>query len=87
MALAALARAAVVLGDPRLAARLLAATDVLLTRSGVRLWPVDHIEYEHTMTSVRVQLDETSFISEWAAGQASRLEQMIEEAIAFVAPV
>jgi non-specific serine/threonine protein kinase len=87
MALAALASTAVVLGNPLLAARLLAATEVLLTRSGARLWPVDHTEYERTMTLVRAQVDEATFRSEWAAGQAFCLEQMIEEAIAFVARV
>jgi hypothetical protein len=87
MALAALASAAAVLGKPMLAARLLAATDVLLTRSGARLWPVDHIEYERTMASVRTQLDETSFMAEWAAGRAHHLELVIDEAIAFAASV
>jgi hypothetical protein len=65
------------------AARLLAATDAQLTRSGARLWPVDHIEYERTMTAVRVQLDQASFNSAWAAGRTLRLEQIIEEAISF----
>ena len=87
MSLAGLANIAVELGDLMLAARLLAATDAWLTRSGARLWPVDHTEYERTMTSVRAQLDETSFKAEWTAGRALGLEQMIEEAIAFVESV
>jgi predicted ATPase len=87
MALAGLASTAVALAKPMLAARLLAATDALLTRSGARLWPVDRTEYDRTMMAVRAQLDEASFMAEWATGHALRLEQMIEEAIAFVAPV
>jgi hypothetical protein len=66
-----------------LASRLLAATDALLTRSGARLWPVDHTEYERTLAAVRAQLDQASFSSEWAAGRALRLELVIDEAIAF----
>jgi tetratricopeptide (TPR) repeat protein len=87
MALAGLASAATMLGNPLLAARLLAATDALLTRSGARLWPVDHIEYEQTMTAVRAQLDQASFNSAWAAGRVLHLEQIIEEAITFAVPV
>ena len=87
MALAALASVAAELGKPMLAARLLAATDAQLTRSGARLWPVDHIEYERTMIAVRAQLDQASFMAEWAAGRVLRLEQMIEQAITFAAPV
>jgi len=85
MSLAGLASAAAALGNPTLAARLLAATDGLLTRSGALLWPVERIEYAQTMTAVRTQLDEAVFRSEWSAGHTLPLEQMIEEAIAFVA--
>jgi predicted ATPase/DNA-binding XRE family transcriptional regulator len=87
MALAGLASIANVLGNSTLAGRLLATTDALLTRSGARLWPVDHTEYERTMASVRTQLDESSFMAVWAVGRALHLEQMIEEAIAFMESV
>jgi tetratricopeptide (TPR) repeat protein len=87
MALAALASVAAALGDPMQAARLLATTDALLTRSGARLWPVDHTEYERTMASVRAQLDAASFTAAWSTGRALRLEEMIEEALAFAVPV
>lgn len=85
MSLAALASVAAELGNPLLATRLLAATDVLLTRSGARLWPVDHAEYAHTMTAVRTQLDEPAFQAAWMAGRTLPLDQIIEEAIAFAA--
>jgi hypothetical protein len=39
------------------------------------------------MISVRAQLDETSCKAEWAGGRALHLEQLIEEAIAFVKSV
>lgn len=83
MALVGLASAAVVLDNPTLATRLLAAIDVLLTRSGARLWPVDHAEYASAMTAVRTQLDEPAFQAAWTAGRTLSLEQIIEEAIAF----
>jgi hypothetical protein len=57
--------------------------DALLIRFGTRLWPVDRIEYERTMTAVRAQLDETMFRSEWSVGHTLPLDQIIEEAIAF----
>jgi predicted ATPase/transcriptional regulator with XRE-family HTH domain len=85
MSLAGLASAAAALGNPMLAARLLAATDALLTRSGALLWPVERIEYERTMSAVRAQLDEAMFRSEWSAGRILSLDQIIEEAIAFSA--
>ena len=83
MAFVGLANTAVKLDNPRLAARLLAATDVLLIRSGALLWPVDRIEYARAMTSVRAQLDDASFESEWADGHTLGLDTMIEEAISF----
>ncbi|MBX2997894.1 MAG: AAA family ATPase [Caldilineaceae bacterium] len=83
MALAGLASVAVVLDNPTLATRLLAAIDALLTRFGTRLWPVDHAEYERTMTAVRAQIDEAMFKSEWTAGHTLALDQIIEEAMAF----
>jgi hypothetical protein len=85
MALNGLASVAVVLGNPTLATQLLAAIDALLTRSGARLWPVDRIEYERTMTAVRAQLDEAMFRSEWTSGHTLPLDQIMEEAIAFSA--
>lgn len=85
MALNGLASVAVVLGNPTLATRLLAAIDALLTRSGVRLWPLDHVEYARTMTTVRTQIDEPAFQAAWSAGHTLPLDQIIEEAIAFSA--
>lgn len=86
MAFVGLASVAVTLGEPGITTRLLAAIDVHLTRSGARLWPVDHMEYERALTAVRTQLDKTAFEREWATGCTRALEQMIDEALAFVTP-
>jgi predicted ATPase/DNA-binding XRE family transcriptional regulator len=87
MALAALASAALALGDPRLSMRLLAATDGLLTRSGARLWPVDHAEYERTDAAVRTRLDKAIQQAEWAIGLEKYPEQMIGEVAAHMGSV
>jgi predicted ATPase len=81
MALAALARAALLLDNAELATRLLAATDALLIRSGARLWPVDHRDYEQTRTSARTQLGEQLFGAEWAIGQGQSLEQTLHREV------
>ncbi len=83
MAFTGLASMAVALGNPMLSVRLLAAIDAQLVRAGARLWPVDRIGYERTLTAVRAQLDEVSFKSEWAVGHGLRLEGMIEQALSF----
>lgn len=80
MALAALASAALALGDPGLSVRLLAATDGLLTRSGARLWPVDHMEFERTKATVYSRLGEASFAAAWTLGQGLSLSQLIDDA-------
>jgi predicted ATPase/DNA-binding XRE family transcriptional regulator len=83
MALAALASATAALGNARLAVQLLGAVDGQLTRSGARLWPVDHMEYEQTMATLRAQLDEPVFAATWAAGHEIPLAQIINEVLAF----
>ena len=78
MAFTGLANLAVTLDKPQLTVWLLAAVDRHLTRSGVRLWPVDNWQYAQSMTAVRAQLDEVSFEQEWTTGCTSSLEQLIE---------
>lgn len=78
IAITGLANVAVTLDKPLLAVRLLAAVDRHLTRSGMRLWPVDNRQYDQAMTVVRAQLDEVSFEHEWTTGCTSSLEQLIE---------
>ncbi|NTU80784.1 MAG: hypothetical protein HGA45_15635 [Chloroflexales bacterium] len=84
MALAALARAALLLDNAVLATRLLAAADALLIRSGTHLWPVDHIDYERTRTAARTQLGERLFGAEWALGQGQSLEQTLHQEVTLI---
>jgi hypothetical protein len=54
---------------------------VLLQRSDDVLDPEDRLAYDHTITTVRAQLDDVTFATAWAEGQAMTLEQAIAEAL------
>ncbi len=65
--------------QPIPAARLLGAVDVLHAAGTPIRDPADRIEYERTMTTIRAQIDDTTFAAAWADGRAKPLEQAIDE--------
>lgn len=68
-------------GQPGRAARLLGAAQALRAAIDGPLPPVARPDYDRTIATIRAQLNETTFATVWAAGQALSLEQAIEEAL------
>ncbi|NCF67340.1 MAG: tetratricopeptide repeat protein [Chloroflexi bacterium] len=66
-------------GDPRRAARLLAASEAQLETMGASIQPQDKFEVDEFENAVREQLDETEFDKAWAAGRALTMEQALAE--------
>jgi predicted ATPase/DNA-binding CsgD family transcriptional regulator len=62
-------------GNPERAAQLLGASDALLKAMGLGLQPADQPEVDRFTAAVREQLDEETYQSAWAKGQAMSLEQ------------
>jgi hypothetical protein len=62
-------------GNPEQAAQLLGASDALLKAMGLRQQPQEQPEIDRFKMAVRKQLDDESFQSAWAKGQAMSLEQ------------
>jgi tetratricopeptide (TPR) repeat protein len=65
------------------AARLCGAAAVLWSSASIThtLFPDEHATHEQIAAAVRVQLDEATFTTAWAEGQAMTLEQAIAEAL------
>jgi non-specific serine/threonine protein kinase len=82
-ALAAFGDIAVINGDLLRAARLCSAAMIVLETTASRQihLPVDRIEYERTLTTLRAQLSESDFNAAWEAGRTLTLEQAIELAL------
>ncbi|MEO6458312.1 MAG: tetratricopeptide repeat protein [Chloroflexia bacterium] len=68
-------------GNAELAARLLGASDALLTTTSSNLDPSDRSEHERYVTTTREQLDKEAFTSAWDRGRALTLEQAVATAL------
>ena len=79
--LAGFADIAVVQGKFARAARLMAAVETQLAAMGMRLLPVDKMEYERNLALLRTQLDEKVSSKVWAKGKAMTFEEAIEFAM------
>jgi predicted ATPase/class 3 adenylate cyclase len=69
-------------GQQDRAARLLGATDVLLSTLGLSLDHPDQVQYDGYVDAARTALGDTAFAATWAEGRAMTLEQAIEYALA-----
>jgi len=63
------------LGEPKKAARLLGASAAMMRAMGVPYQQSDQREIELYSTEIRAQLDEQTFISAWAEGEALSMEE------------
>ena len=63
------------------AAILLAAVESQLASTGIRLLPVDKMDFERSSATLRIQLDEKAFSKLCAKGQKMSLEQAIAFAL------
>jgi predicted ATPase/class 3 adenylate cyclase len=68
-------------GKPRLAARLLAASEAQFETMGASIQPQDKLEVDQFKETVREQLGETEFNKAWAEGRALTREQALAEAL------
>lgn len=68
------------------AARLFAAIDTLLAEPPSLLLPVDPAEHERALGAVRAAMDKDAFAAAWAEGRAMMPEQVVEYALALLAP-
>jgi hypothetical protein len=57
--------------------RLMAAVEIQLAAMGMRLLPVDKMEYERNLALLRTKLDEKSFKKFWTKGKAMSPEDTI----------
>jgi tetratricopeptide (TPR) repeat protein len=79
--LAGFADIAVVQGKFARAAQIMAAVETQLTALGMRLLPVDKLEYERNLALLRTQLDEKILNKFWDKGKAMSLQQAISFAL------
>jgi predicted ATPase/DNA-binding SARP family transcriptional activator len=79
--LAGFADIAVVQGKFSRAAQIMAAVETQLAAMGMRLLPVDKMEYERNLAQLRAQFDERSLNKSWAKGKEMSLEQAIAFAV------
>ena len=63
------------------AAILMAAVESQLASTGIRLLPVDKMDFEKSLATLRTQLDEKSFSKLWARCKEMSLEQAIALAL------
>jgi tetratricopeptide (TPR) repeat protein len=75
--LAGFADIAVVQGKFPRAAQIMAAVETQLAAMGMRLLPVDKMEYERNLAHLRAKMDKKAFIKFWAKGKRMSLEQAI----------
>ncbi len=69
------------LGQSKLAARLLGASERAMERLGAFHLPADKWEIDDMIAVVHTQLDETTFQAAWAEGRKLTLEQAVAEAL------
>ena len=75
--MAGFADIAVVQGKFARAAQIMAAVETQLAAMGMRLLPVDKMEYERNLARLRAQFDERTLNKFWAKGKVMSLEQAI----------
>jgi predicted ATPase/DNA-binding NarL/FixJ family response regulator len=75
--LAELAQLAAAMGELRRAARLAAAVQAMCDAVGAVLDPTDAEAYEASLANVRAELDAEAFASEWAAGRALSIDEVV----------
>ena len=63
------------------AAQMMAAVETQLTLIGIRLLPVDKMEYERNLALLHTKLDEKIFNKSWSKGQAMSLDHAITFAL------
>ena len=67
--------------EPKRAARLYGAAQVLLDSVGARLDPIDRLGYDQYVAIAREQLGDAAFAQAWAEGRAMTMEQAIDLAL------
>jgi non-specific serine/threonine protein kinase len=73
------------LGRQEQGARLFGVVDMLFERLGASIWPVDKIDYDRNLESVRVSLREDAFAAAFATGRALTVEDALAEATTLAA--
>ncbi len=81
VSLESLAELALANGEGPRAAQMLGAAETMRQAIGVPVPPSELEQYNHTLEAVRVQLDEGTFASAWAAGQAMNLTHAVAYAL------
>ena len=76
-----LAQAALGLGLPKRAAKLLGAAKRLRQTMGMPVLPVDLPDYEDTLSKLRLVLNEEEICQAWAAGEAMTVKDSIAYAL------
>jgi non-specific serine/threonine protein kinase len=79
--LAAFAGIAVARAKAVVASRLFGAVEALLGGRNIRLLPVDQIEFDRNVSSLRTQLDSATLHKIWVEGSAMTMEQAVEFAL------
>jgi hypothetical protein len=79
--LVGLAGIAIEQGQPTQGARLLGATEAILQEFETQFFGADRADRDHIIATARAQLDESTFDTAWAAGQALSLDEAIGEAL------
>jgi predicted ATPase/DNA-binding SARP family transcriptional activator len=79
--LSASAGIALARGQTLFATQLFSAVQALLSARGIRLLPVDRLEYDRNVSSLRARLDRTTLERAWSKGESMTLEQAIEFAL------
>jgi hypothetical protein len=59
----------------------MAAVEIQLATMGMRLLPVDKMEYERSLAHLRANMDEKALAKFWAKGKAMTLEKAIAFAL------
>ncbi len=67
--------------DPRRAARLFGAAEMLREQLGSQVFPYEKDEYDRYLQQARSQLDAESWKAAWREGRAMTVEQSIEYAL------
>jgi non-specific serine/threonine protein kinase len=79
--LAGLAKVSAALGDPERAAHLMGAADAFRTASAVTLPPPEAADYEQAVAAIRRRLPDATFAAAWAHGQATSLDDILDDAL------
>jgi hypothetical protein len=79
--LAGFADIAVLQGKFERGATLMGAVEIQLASLGMRLLPVDKMEYERNLAVLRAKLDEKTLTKFWAKGKGMSLDDVIAFAL------